>query len=209
MTAAIYARVSTDDQNCSLQLRDLRETAARNGWDTVEYMDMESTRKRRPKLEELLKDAKARKFDVVLCWKLDRFGRSVKELLANIEMLDLAGIRFMAGIVDTDKRNPGSRLMLHILAAVAEFERDLIRERVTAGVAEYQRAYKAGRVGADRQRQSRSSENRAHGRPKKVFDRLKVEELRESGMSERKIAEALGLKKTVVHDYLASLKPAA
>ena len=77
MKAAIYARVSTDDQNCAMQIRELRELAARYGWETVvEYVEMQSTRKRRPKLEELLADAKARKFDVVLCWKLDRLARN-------------------------------------------------------------------------------------------------------------------------------------
>jgi DNA invertase Pin-like site-specific DNA recombinase len=200
MKAAIYARVSSDDQHCELQLTELRGLAERNGWETVEYMEMESTRKRRPELERLLRDAKARRFDVVLCWKLDRFGRSVKELATNVDALDLSGIRFIAGIIDTDKRNPASRLMLNMMAAFAEFERDLIRERTMAGSAEYKRAFLAGNVG--KTRHSKSGKNLAPGRPKRIFRRDEAEKLRGLGHSWRAIAKHLGVSATTIRDAL-------
>lgn len=203
MICAIYARVSTEDQHCELQLTDLNGIADRNGWDKLEYVDMESTRKRRPELERLLRDAKLRKFDVVICWKLDRFGRSVKELLTNVEALDLAGVRFIAGVIDTDKRNPVSRLTLHILAAVAEFERDLIRERVTAGSVEYRRAFAAGQVGQGKSRESRSRKNLAPGRPKRIFARDEAAKLRELGHSWRAISKHLGVSPSTIRDSLS------
>src|SRR4051812_6587795 len=95
--AAIYARVSTLDQHCEMQLTELRVDLERRGWVRVEeYVEMRSTRKRRPQLERLLEDAGRGRFSVVVCWKLDRFGRSVQELCENIAALDRAGVRFLA-----------------------------------------------------------------------------------------------------------------
>ncbi len=203
MKAAIYARVSTVDQHCDMQLRELTEDVERMKLgDQVRYVDMQSTRKRRPALELLLKDAAAGKLDTVVVWKLDRFGRSVQELVANIEALDRAGVRFLVpgqGI-DTDKRNPTSRLLLHVLAAVAEFERDLIRERVTSGQVEYQRAFDAGEVGPGKSRESKSGENLAPHRPRKVFARAKAARLRAKGLSWRAISDQLGVKVSTVRD---------
>jgi len=96
--------------------------------DQLLYTEKESTCRRRPVLEQLLGDGTKRKFDVLLVWKLDRLGRAVAELVANIQALDRAGVRGMVygqGI-DTDQRSPVGKLMIHVLAAVAEFERDLI-----------------------------------------------------------------------------------
>lgn len=200
MRAAIYARVSTEDQHCEMQLTELTGIAERNGWEIVRYVEMESTRNQRPELLRLLADAKLRRFDIVLCWKLDRFGRSVKELLTNIELLDLAGVRFLAGVIDTDKRNPSSRLMLHVLAAVAEFERDLIRERVTAGLAEYRRAFAAGKIG--KVRNSVSGKNLAPGRPRRVFRRDEAEKLRKLGHSWRAIGRQLGVPASTIREAL-------
>lgn len=188
MKAAIYARVSTEDQHCEMQLAELGGLAERMGWQSDIRMEQESTRKRRPVLEQLLKDAQQRKFDVVLCWKLDRFGRTMRELVANIELLDRASVRFMCpgqGI-DTDQRNPASRLLLHILASVAEFERDLIRERTKAGVAQAKRAGKHC------------------GRPAKVFDREKARKLRERGLSWRDIGKRMGVSHMTVKTALKS-----
>lgn len=204
MNAAIYARVSTLDQDCAMQLSDLRGLSQRNGWPATEYIEQASGKagSRRPVLDRLLTDARAHKFDIVLAWKLDRFGRSVKELLANIETLDLAGVRFVAGVIDTDKRNPSSRLMLHILAAVAEFERDLISERVNAGVQQYRRSYAAGKVGVGKPRRSHSEKDLPHGRPRTVFARDKVKELVASGMSRRAIAKQLGVSEITIRRTL-------
>lgn len=206
MRAAIYARVSTKDQHCEMQLTELRDQARRMGWEiVVEYIEKISTRKRRPELELCLAGAKKRKFDVLLCWKLDRFGRSVKELLANVEALDLAGIRFLCDKIDTDKRDPVSRLTLTILGAVAEFERDLIKERCSAGRQEYERVYAAGGIGpkSEGKRESRSQKNLPPGRPRKIFRRDEAQTLRDRGFSWRSIARQLGVSTTTVHDALS------
>jgi putative DNA-invertase from lambdoid prophage Rac len=206
MRAAIYARVSTYDQHCQMQVRELKEDATRRGWGQVEYVDMESTRKRRPELERLLADAAKGKLDTVLVWKLDRFGRSVQELVANIAALDRAGVRFIVASqgIDTDKRNPTSRFLLHILAAVAEFERDLIQERVKAGQAEYMRAYEAGEVGPGKSRESKSKRNLAAHRPRKVFARAEAVKLRKSGLSWGAISARLGVSVSTVRDSVNS-----
>jgi len=179
---AIYARVSTTDQNCEMQLRELREYALRRGWEIAgEYVDTgwSGAKASRPQLDRLMQDASRRSFDAVLVYKLDRFGRSVRNCLDGIEALRAHGVRFLAVSqnIDTDESNPTSRLMLHILAAVAEFERELIRERVSAGM----RNAKA--------KGTRSG--KAIGRPKAVFDRSQVVRLREDGLSVSQIARQL------------------
>ena len=106
MRAAIYVRVSTADQNFELQLRDLHEYVLRQGWEIAEtYRDVVSgSKSTRPALSRLMADAKPRKFDCVVCWKLDRFGRSLVDCLNNLKELDLHGVRFIATTqgLDTD-----------------------------------------------------------------------------------------------------------
>ena len=206
MRAAIYARVSMEDQHCEMQLTELGGYADRMGWEKVLYIEKESSRKRRPQLEQLLADAARRKFDVVLVWKLDRFGRRFEELLANMQHLDRSGIRFIAltQSIDTDQRNPLSKLIFHVLAAVAEFERDLIRERTLAGMAEYKRAWAAGSIG--KQRHSKSGKDLPVGRPRRVFRRDEAVRLRTAGMSWRKIADALGVPQATVRAHLAGVQ---
>jgi putative DNA-invertase from lambdoid prophage Rac len=187
MTAAIYTRVSTADQNVGMQEHELREYSARMGWKTVEYTDKTSgTKARRPGLDRLMEDARARKFDVVLVYKLDRFARSLQHLIANIQSLDSFGVRFVCLTqgIDTDKQNPASRLMLHILGAVAEFERGIIVERVKSGIAEAKRRGKHC------------------GRAKRVFRRDEAARLRKGGMSLRAIGVKLGVPFTTVADAL-------
>lgn len=201
-TAAIYARVSTDDQNCGLQLTELRGYAERMGWQVVEYTEKMSSVKPRAQLDRLMDDARHRKIDVVLCWKLDRFGRSLAQLTRDIQLLDSYKVRFICPnqSIDTDQNNPASRLLLHMLAAIAEFERALIRERVKSGLAEYKRAYDAGKIG--KERQSRSGRNLAPHRPRRIFDRDKARKLREKGVSLRKIAATLKVPLSTVVDSL-------
>src|SRR3989442_7987551 len=151
LKVAIYARVSTADQNHELQIRELEDYAARHGWTIVErYQDtISGAKSTRPELNRLMADARARKLDIVLCWKLDRFGRSLRDCLNNLHELDSYGVRFIATTqaLDTDHRNPASRFMLHVLGAAAEFERELIRERSAAGRNRYLQDYRAGKVG--------------------------------------------------------------
>ena len=139
MRSAIYARVSTADQTCEMQLRELREYAARRGWELfAEYVDRgwSGAKANRPELDRLMADARQRRFDAVLVWKLDRWGRSIRHAMNSIQELACHGVRFLAITqnIDTDESNPMSRFMLHIMAAFAELERELIRERVVSGV---------------------------------------------------------------------------
>lgn len=200
MIAAIYARVSTEDQNCGLQLTELRAYAERAGWKTVEYTDKASGKAgaKRPQLDKLLADAAMRRFGAVLVWKLDRFGRSLQHLIANVQVLDSAGIRFIAPSqnIDTDNKSPMGKFLMNIFGAFAEFERDLIVERVRAGVIEYKRAYSAGEVG--RKRQSRSGKNLASGRPPVVFRRDEAIRLRNTGLSWRAISAKLDVSFSTV-----------
>lgn len=187
MKAAIYARVSTQDQHCEVQLRELREYCKRRGWKKpAEYVDqgVSGSKASRPALDRMMRDASDRQFDVVLVWKLDRFGRSVLNLSQQIQQLDNYKVRFLATTqgIDTDSANPTSRLLLNILAAVAEFEREIIRERTRAGLA---RARELGK---------------SLGRPKKLFRRDLVEELRAAGVSWRAIAKRLGVSLSTVFD---------
>src|SRR5215831_9047893 len=191
MRAAIYARVSTTDQNCELQLTELREYILRHKWENVgEYIDTgwSGAKASRPEFDRLMHDAGRRRFDVVLCWKLDRFGRSVVNCISALQQLKAHGVRFIATSqnIDTDESNPASRFLLHMLMAAAEFERELIRERATAGLTRYRQQYSAGIVG--KETRSRSGKNLPVGRPRRIFDREKVRELRAHGLSPRKIA---------------------
>lgn len=188
MIAAIYARVSTEDQHCEMQLSELRGYASRMGWETAEYVEKASGKAgaKRPQLERLMNDARLRRFDIVMVWKLDRFGRSVPEFVARVQQLDAAGVRFIAVTqgIDTDSRSPTGKLLMHILAAIAEFERDLIRERTRAGVAEAKRRGKHC------------------GRPRKIFRRDEAAAMRAAGVSWRKIAAALGVPQATVRAAL-------
>ena len=183
---AIYARVSTTDQNCEMQVRELREYATRRGWHVSgEYLDTgwSGAKASRPELDRLMKDAALRRFDAVLVWKLDRFGRSVRNCLDGIEALRAHGVRFLAvsQFIDTDESNPTARLLLHILASVAEFERELIRERVLAGI------------------KSAKHKGKQLGRKRVVFDRSKAIEMHKAGSSIRGIAAVLGVGVGTIH----------
>lgn len=145
--AALYHRVSTVDQDPNTARAELRAAARRMGMRVV--LDQRETGKGanndRPGLVRVLEAAQTGKIDAVLVWKLDRFGRSAFDLLANIRQLEAAGVRFIAitqGIDIRPRGDPMSRLLLTMLAAVAEFERDLIVERTRLGLANARRAGK-------------------------------------------------------------------
>ena len=182
--AAIYVRVSTDDQKHDLQLTELREFVQRMGWEAVEYPEKGSAVKVRPVFNQLVADARLRRFDVVLVWKLDRFARSLRQLVDTIFLLNGLGIRFMAVTqgIDKDKNNPISQLLMHVLGAVAEFERGLIVERVKAGMTEAKRRGKK------------------LGRSKRVFRRDHARELRDQGLSLRAISRKLGVPVSTIVD---------
>ena len=199
MKAAIYARVSTTDQTNAIQVRELKEYVERRGWEVAGvYQDqMSGKTASRPGLNQLMADARLRKFDAVLVWKLDRFGRSLVHCVGAIQELQVLGIRFIAisqGL-DTDKSNPASQLLMHILAAVAQFERALIHERVSAGM----RAAKT----------HGTKSGNAIGRPRRVFDRAEVVRLRTAGLSIGGISRELHIGVGTVVRVLKAVSPSA
>jgi DNA invertase Pin-like site-specific DNA recombinase len=176
---AIYARVSTGNgqQDPAMQLRELREYAALRGWQTAgEYVDRVcGAQESRPALNRLMADAHQRRFDAVLVWKIDRFGRSLKHLVNALADLAAYGVAFVSLRDKLDMSTPSGRLMFQIIGAMAEFERALIQERVRAGL-----------------RNARAKGKRL-GRPRVGVDATKVAALRVAGVSWQRIAEQLGI----------------
>jgi len=212
MRAAIYARVSSKEQDDAIQLAEIEEYVKRWKWQPSIYSDKISGKAglERPGLNRLLADARAKKIDVVVVYKLDRFGRSVREVLNNIEILDQCGVRFIVpgqGL-DTDKSSAISRFLLHVLGCVAELERSFISDRTTAGYEAYRAAYRAGGIGVGR-KHSKSGKDLGVGRPQRVFRRDQAVLLRKRGMSFRDIAAKLKVPRTTVRRALAHLKDAA
>jgi DNA invertase Pin-like site-specific DNA recombinase len=133
----LYARVSTQDQQTiPLQTRAMREYAARRGWRiALQVKEIGSGASQREKREQLLEAARRREIDVVLVWRLDRWGRSVTDLLATLQELEHLGVGFVSLTEALDLTTPAGRAMAGLLAVFAEFEREILRERVRAGLA--------------------------------------------------------------------------
>jgi DNA invertase Pin-like site-specific DNA recombinase len=208
MRCAIYARVSTEHQDYdAAQLPDLRDFVRRWGWETeiTEYVEKLSGKegKRRPQLDKLMEAARNGKIDVVVAWKLDRFGRSTLDTLNNIDALKQYRVRFVVSTnpaIDTDDRSPTGRFILQIFAAVAELEHGFILERTKRGQQAYRQQYKTGLVGTTKH--SKSGKDLPVGRPRCVFDKLKLRDLSAAGKSVRAIAKALKLSPTSVQRAL-------
>jgi len=183
MKAALYSRVSTLDQEPENQTAELRRFAEARGWTVVEYLDhgVSGAKERRPALDQLIADAKRRKFDVLVCWRLDRLGRNLKHLITLLDDVQALGIAFVSLAEGIDATTPAGKLQLHILAAIAEFERGRIQERVMAGLA-----------------RARAQGTRLGRRP----HRITTERLDASAhLSLRKAAEVLGVSHTVVRRH--------
>jgi DNA invertase Pin-like site-specific DNA recombinase len=175
--AALYARVSTLDQNPSAQLNELKDFAARRGFEIAgEYVDQvtgsfEKSRKRDQAYQKLLTDAHSRIFDVVVVWKFDRFARSLHALINGLETFRALGIDFISATQNVDTTTPMGRLFFQVIGAIAEFERSLIVDRTKAGI---ENAKKRGVQ---------------FGRPRSIAIEARVRELREQGRSIREIAD--------------------
>ena len=176
-TAALYARVSTADQSCDVQLTDLRRYAKQRFDTNREYIDtgISGAQRHRPSLDALMADARKKRFDVVLVWKFDRFARSLKHLIDSLEDFGALGIDFVSYTEGVDTTTPSGRLLFHMVGAVAQFERDLIAERVRAGIAH------AKAIG------------KRIGRPPAAIDVEQVRSLRDQNLSLRKIAKTLNI----------------
>jgi len=175
---AVYARVSTTDQSTDSQLLDLRRYVRERGWPIFkEYVDegISGTKDSRPALNVLMNDAKKRRFDVVLCWRFDRFARSTKHLILALEEFKNLGVDFVSFQENIDTSSPLGSAIFTIISAVAQLERDIIAERVKAGL-------------------RRAKENgRKLGRPKVPIDVDKLRELHGAGLSHRQIAAEIGI----------------
>src|ERR1035441_7584168 len=175
---ALYARVSTlNNQDPEMQLAELREYAGRRGWQIVEeYTDqgVSGCKESRPALNRLMSDACRRRFDAVLVWKIDRFGRSLKHLVNTLDELAALGVAFISLRDNLDLSTPSGRLMFQIIGAMAEFEHALIQERVRAGI-----------------RNARAKGKRL-GRPRVIVDTSRIVALRARGDSWSQIQAELG-----------------
>lgn len=180
MKAAIYARVSTEEQNTDLQTATLKNYCELRGLKIGEiYTDVgqSGAAVSRPALDALMGDARRRRFDTVVVWKFDRFARSTQHLLAALQEFRAMGIEFISYTEGIDTATPAGKMVFTFLAAVAEFERELIRERVRAGIS------------AARARGKR------HGRPKVPADAQEVLRLRALGHSWAIVCKQTGLSK--------------
>lgn len=188
---ALYARVSTTDQNCDVQLADLRRYAGQRFGHIHEYIDLgvSGAQRHRPQLDLLMADARKKRFDVVLVWKFDRFARSLKHLIDSLEDFGALGIDFVSYTEGVDTTTPSGRLLFHMVGAVAQFERDLIAERVRAGIAH------AKAIG------------KRIGRPPAEIDVGQVRSLRARALSLRKIARILNVPVSRVRRALGKSLP--
>ncbi len=187
MRVALYARVSTVDkgQDVGLQLRDLRQYVKARRWVLHrEYIDEISSGKARPALQVMEDACRKRQVDVVLVWRLDRLGRSLKHLVLFLDELRSLGIDFVSYRENIDFTTSSGKLMFQLLAAFAEFEREVIRERVRAGLA------------------NARAKGKVLGRPRKVIDHAQLVARRKGGASFRRIAKETGIPTTSVRRAL-------
>src|ERR1700691_2098955 len=185
----LYARVSTFDQHTiPLQIRALREYAVRRGWTIALHVkEVGSGAAQRELREKLLDAARRREIDVVLVWRLDRWGRSVADLLATLQELDHLGVGFVSLTEALDLTTPSGRAMAALLAVFAEFEREILRERVRAGLAH-----------------ARQNGTRL-GRPQTAaLQPGQVRKLYRAGVSKAEIARRLQIGRTSVRRILAA-----
>jgi putative DNA-invertase from lambdoid prophage Rac len=186
--AGLYARVSTNDQQTiPLQIRALREYAVRRGWTiAMQVKEVGSGASQRQLREKLLEAARRRAIDVVLVWRLDRWGRSVADLLATLQELQHLGVGFVSLTEALDLTTPAGRAMAALLAVFAEFEREILRERVRAGLAHARQ------------------NGQTLGRPITAgLHADKVRKLHRAGISKAEIARRLEIGRTSVRRILA------
>ncbi|MGB6788953.1 MAG: recombinase family protein [Candidatus Acidiferrales bacterium] len=177
MRAVIYARVSTKTgvQNPAMQLKELSDYCQRRGWSVAdEYVDrgVSGGKENRPELDRMLADCRKRKLDAVVVYRYDRFARSLRQLVNALEEFRALGVEFISLHEGVDTSTPNGRLVFGIFASIAEFERELIRERVRSGLAARARGQRLGR-------------------PRMAVDTAQIERLRAQGRSWRAIAREM------------------
>jgi putative DNA-invertase from lambdoid prophage Rac len=190
--AAIFTRVALEEQKKDTALKELRQYCQRMDWDIIEYKEKPSLGKDRPLLNMLMHNARQRKFEVVVVWKLDRFAHSIRHLIETVRELDANGIQFicMSEGLNTDRRSAKGRMMMQILESLAELERSTMGERVRAGVAEAKR------------------EGKHCGRPQRRIEVERAVALQKKGWSLRQIAAELEVPLTTLSVALRRLPKA-
>ena len=184
---AIYARVSThDQQTLPMQLEAMRVYAERKGWQIASTVEeIGSGAKTRPRREELLRAARRKEIDVIVVWRLDRWGRSLVDLIATLQELTALKVGFVSLSEALDLTTPSGRAFAGMLAVFAEFERDILRDRVKAGIAQARK------------------DGRPHGRPAKIVGKTQeIRDLARNGMSKSAIAKQLNIGRTSVRRLL-------
>ncbi len=185
---AIYARVSTDKQAADMQLSELRSYVKRSKWGIYkEFIDhgYSGSTTNRPAFAGMMAAAQKKEFDILLVWKLDRLSRSLKDLITTLDELRAFGINFISYDNQMDTSTPSGKLLFSLIGAMAEFEREIIRERVKAGLENTRR------------------KGKTLGRPRKPGQlRQKAIDLHKSGVSNRKIGKKLGIAESTVRNWL-------
>ncbi|MFN0278654.1 MAG: recombinase family protein [Pyrinomonadaceae bacterium] len=187
MRVGIYARVSThDQQTLPMQLKQMREYIKNRKWKlVVEFQEVGSGAKTRPEREELLRMARRREIDAILVWKLDRFGRSLVDLVTSLNELRNLEVVFVSLTESLDFSTPSGRAMAGMLSTFAEFERDIIRERVKAGIA------------------NARENGKPHGRPKTAaLKKDRIRQMKTDGLNNSQIARKLQISRASVINLL-------
>jgi DNA invertase Pin-like site-specific DNA recombinase len=189
LRAARYVRNSTVDQNPNLQLDETAQLIDRRGWSLTDtYLDhgISGSKERRPELDRLMADAKRRKFDVLVAWRSDRLFRSLKFMVTMLDELSALGIAYVSVTEPFDATTPAGKLLIHLVASMAEFEKSILQERVRAGIA--------------------ASKRRGvlMGRPHAKFDLEEARRLRAMGKSFREVSRAVGVGVATIHRALGS-----
>lgn len=185
----VYTRCSTQEQSTELQRREIDAYAMARGWTCLNWFEdtASGTTANRVNLKRLMAAARSRQIDTIIVWKLDRFARSLKDLVLMLQEFQELGVTFLSLKDQIDLGTSSGRLMLHLIGAFAEFEASLIRERVSAGLS------------------NARAKGRRLGRSRKV-DAERVIQLRNRGLSFSQIAMQMGLSKSAVHKTLQNLK---
>jgi len=189
LRARLYSRVSTSDQQTlAMQNRAMREYAARRGWAvTMQIREVSSGAVKREAREKLLEAARRREIDLVLVWRLDRWGRSVTDLLATLQELEHLGVGFVSLTEALDLTTPAGRGMAGLLAILAEFEREILRERTRAGLAH-----------------ARQNGKRLGRPPTAAAHAAEIQKLHRAGVSKSEIARQVQIGRTSVRRILGA-----
>ena len=187
MRVGLYARVSTQDQQTlPLQMQAMQGYVKNRGWEaTMQVQDISSGAVARPQREALMKSARRRELDIIVVWRLDRWGRSLADLIVSLQELSVLGVGFVSLTEALDLTTPMGRAMVGMLAVFAEFERDVLKERVKAGIAQARK------------------DGKPHGRPQTIaHQKGRIQELHAQGLSKAQIARELGIARTSVRRLL-------